>query len=279
MEDVRYQLNTLSLQERCASKSMWYWLRLVIGKLLPPSRNLHKWNSDLGVLILCYDVLGRILDKIINDKDYSLVFRVFELMKWVSEDPSYVTGGEPKYPQELFSAVDLLFLQFLGQRATTLCSKISPNSFLSSILLVVVIIVTVVIIMIILIVVVVAIVGVVIVVAIFGVVVVFDGWAYAFHQDKASLVRVPVENVTLSFSAHLLRENTDSVRSNQRMREISLGTIVPIGIVGSLPMVALVLPGGRFPDLFGDDAGISFNDLIMIGILYVVSKGNLILLP
>ncbi|GJU56593.1 hypothetical protein Tco_1230307 [Tanacetum coccineum] len=26
-------------------------------------------------------------------------------MKWVSEDPSYVTGGEPEYPQELFSAV------------------------------------------------------------------------------------------------------------------------------------------------------------------------------
>nr|GFB74826.1 hypothetical protein [Tanacetum cinerariifolium] len=43
------------------------------------------------------------------------------------------------------------------------------------------------------------------------------GWAYAFHQDKASLVRVPVENVTLSSSAHLLRENTDSVCSNQQM--------------------------------------------------------------
>nr|GEY49563.1 hypothetical protein [Tanacetum cinerariifolium] len=36
------------------------------------------------------------------------------------------------------------------------------------------------------------------------------GWAYAFHQDKASLVRVPVANVTLSYLAHLLRENTDS---------------------------------------------------------------------
>ncbi|GJV56138.1 hypothetical protein Tco_1457143 [Tanacetum coccineum] len=35
------------------------------------------------------------------------------------------------------------------------------------------------------------------------------GWAYAFHQDKASSVRVPVENVTLFSSAHLLRENTD----------------------------------------------------------------------
>ncbi|GJU65047.1 hypothetical protein Tco_1246882 [Tanacetum coccineum] len=92
-------------------------------------------------------------------------------MKWVSEDPSYVTGGEPEYPQELFSAVDLLFLQFLGasctQRKVSMVSfgRISPNSFLSSILLVVVIIVTVVIVMI---VVVVAIVGVVIVVAIFG---------------------------------------------------------------------------------------------------------------
>nr|GEY03652.1 hypothetical protein [Tanacetum cinerariifolium] len=36
------------------------------------------------------------------------------------------------------------------------------------------------------------------------------GWAYAFHQDKASLVRVQVANVTLSSSAHLLCENIDS---------------------------------------------------------------------
>nr|GEX17053.1 hypothetical protein [Tanacetum cinerariifolium] len=36
------------------------------------------------------------------------------------------------------------------------------------------------------------------------------GWAYAFHQDKASLVIVPVANVTLSSLAHLLRENTNS---------------------------------------------------------------------
>ncbi|GJU29585.1 hypothetical protein Tco_1173174 [Tanacetum coccineum] len=138
--------------------------------------------------------------------------------------------------------------------------RISPNSFLSSILLLVVV-------MVILVVIVVAIVEVVIVVAIigvvveimiiveitiFGIVVVVSGvpsiiklsfaisgflhritlyqtikfifhfldlgWAYAFHQDKASSVRVPVSNVTLSSSAHLLRENTDSVGSNQRMR-------------------------------------------------------------
>ncbi|GJS94018.1 RNA-directed DNA polymerase, eukaryota [Tanacetum coccineum] len=164
-------------------------------------------------------------------------------MKWVSEDPSYVTGGEPEYPQELFSAVDLLFLQFLvrsptldsanscvmqgascTQRKVSMVSfsRISPNNFLSSILLVVVIIVTVVIVMVILIVVVFAIVGVVIVVAIFGV------WAYAFHQDKASLVRVPVVNVTLSSSAHLLRENTDSFPLFAT--GISLGPVFLLGL-------------------------------------------------
>ncbi|GJV38620.1 hypothetical protein Tco_1411097 [Tanacetum coccineum] len=62
------------------------------------------------------------------------------------------------------------------QRKVSMLSfgRISPNSFLSSILLVVVIIVTVVIVVVILIVVVVVIVGVVIVVAIFGIVVVVD---------------------------------------------------------------------------------------------------------
>ncbi|GJW94688.1 hypothetical protein Tco_0174360 [Tanacetum coccineum] len=44
------------------------------------------------------------------------------------------------------------------------------------------------------------------------------GWAYAFHQDKASSVRVPIANVTLFSSAQLLRENTNLVCSNQRMR-------------------------------------------------------------
>ncbi|GJT00278.1 hypothetical protein Tco_0821447 [Tanacetum coccineum] len=39
-------------------------------------------------------------------------------------------------------------------------------------------------------------------------------WAYAFHQDKASSIKVPLANVTLFSSAYLLRENTDSVRSN-----------------------------------------------------------------
>nr|GFB30002.1 hypothetical protein [Tanacetum cinerariifolium] len=108
------------------------------------------------------------------------------------------------------------------------CS-ISSDSFLPSILLVVVITVTavVVVVTVILVIVVIAIVGVVIVVVIIGIVVVVDGvssilklsfviigWAYAFHQDKASSVRVPVANVTLFSSAQLLQENTDSIRSN-----------------------------------------------------------------
>nr|GEV07916.1 hypothetical protein [Tanacetum cinerariifolium] len=42
-----------------------------------------------------------------------------------------------------------------------------------------------------------------------------------FHQDKASSVRVPVANFTLQTSVQLLWENTDSVRSNQRMSPTS----------------------------------------------------------
>ncbi|GJR01864.1 hypothetical protein Tco_0524848 [Tanacetum coccineum] len=78
---------------------------------------------------------------------------------------------------------------------------ISPDSFLPSIMLLVVIIVAVVI----------------VVVTIVLVVVVGEGWANEFHQDKASSVRVLVANFTLQSSVQFLRENTDSVRSNQRM--------------------------------------------------------------
>ncbi|GJR72756.1 hypothetical protein Tco_0085121 [Tanacetum coccineum] len=92
--------------------------------------------------------------------------------------------------------------------------SISSDSFLPSILLLVVIIVMVVIVVVILIVIVVAIVGVVVVVvgvsSILKLSFVIIGLAYAFHQDKASSVRVLVANVTLSSLAHLLRENTDS---------------------------------------------------------------------
>ncbi|GJZ44821.1 hypothetical protein Tco_0592417 [Tanacetum coccineum] len=91
--------------------------------------------------------------------------------------------------------------------------SISPKGFLPSILLLVVIIVAVAIVTVVLVVVVV--VGVSVIIKLSFVII---GWAYASHQDKASLVRVPVANVTLFSSAQLLRENTDSVRSNHRMR-------------------------------------------------------------
>ncbi|GJV54222.1 hypothetical protein Tco_1449963 [Tanacetum coccineum] len=43
-------------------------------------------------------------------------------------------------------------------------------------------------------------------------------WANEFHQDKASSVRVSLANFTLQSSIQLLQENTNSVRSNQRIR-------------------------------------------------------------
>ncbi|GJX75301.1 hypothetical protein Tco_0313896 [Tanacetum coccineum] len=96
-------------------------------------------------------------------------------------------SDELEYPQELFSAVDLLSLQFLGNFVHQgrfpwyLLGGISPNRFLSSILLVVVIIITVVIVVVILVVVIFAIVEVVIIVVVFGVVVVVvDGVSLIF---------------------------------------------------------------------------------------------------
>ncbi|GKE22920.1 hypothetical protein Tco_1434432 [Tanacetum coccineum] len=219
-------------------------------------------------------------------------------MKWVSDDPSYVTGGEPKYPQELFSAVDLLSLQFLV--SMVFFGRISPNRFLSSILLVMVIIVAVVIVMVIWVVIfvdmivgvviVVAIIGVVVFVTIIGIVVVIGivvggggvpsiiklsfviiGWAYAFHQDKASSVKVPVANVTLFSSAHLLRENTDSVRSNQRMR-ISLGLVFLLGLL-ALAMAAVYASRAAVKSAISCRmaskvmAGVSDVDVLLGGIL------------
>ncbi|GJT55026.1 hypothetical protein Tco_0990080 [Tanacetum coccineum] len=51
------------------------------------------------------------------------------------------------------------------------------------------------------------------------------GWAYAFHQDKASSVKVPVANVTLFSSAHLLRENTDSAFSRNGVPHDSVASL------------------------------------------------------
>ncbi|GJX84280.1 hypothetical protein Tco_0335054 [Tanacetum coccineum] len=125
---------------------------------------------------------------------------------------------------------------------------IIPEGFLTPILLLVVIIVTVVIVAVILvIVVVVAIVGVVIVVAVIGVVVVVGGWAYAFHQDKASSVRVPVANVTLFSSAHLLREALQVRDTGCRLFLVAgplflqfLGASCIQRTVSSIPIVGLI---------------------------------------
>ncbi|GJT15089.1 hypothetical protein Tco_0873795 [Tanacetum coccineum] len=42
-------------------------------------------------------------------------------------------------------------------------------------------------------------------------------WAKEFYQDRASSVKVPVANFTLQSLVQLLWENTDLVRSNQRI--------------------------------------------------------------
>nr|GEV70832.1 putative ribonuclease H-like domain-containing protein [Tanacetum cinerariifolium] len=71
------------------------------------------------------------------------------------------------------------------------------------------------------------------------------GLAYAFHQDNASLVRVPVANVTLSSSAHLLHENTNSVLDDKLgyplmiiSKDEYLTQLVPRGLV-LLPVVVV----------------------------------------
>ncbi|GJY93611.1 hypothetical protein Tco_0509393 [Tanacetum coccineum] len=114
--------------------------------------------------------------------------------------------------------------------------QLSPERFLASILLLVVIIVTVVIGIVIMIVVVdvgyvdasrqkfgarlVVKFPSILIVILIGLFIPIS-WALCIHQGHGISVRVPVANVTLSSSAHLLQENTDSVRSNQWMRSIA----------------------------------------------------------
>ncbi|GJS75558.1 reverse transcriptase domain-containing protein [Tanacetum coccineum] len=101
---------------------------------------------------------------------------------------------------------------------------------------------------------------------------VFHGWAYAFHQDKASLVRVPVANVTLTSLAHLLRENTDSVRSNQRMRN-SLYQCFLLGLSAFAMVVACASRAAIIPSVMSCwmaanvMAGVSDVDVLLGGIL------------
>nr|GEY43329.1 hypothetical protein [Tanacetum cinerariifolium] len=114
--------------------------------------------------------------------------------------------------------------------------SIGPGGFLPSILLLVVIVVAVVI-------VVVAVILVVVVVSsIVKLSFVITGWANEFHLDKASSVRVLVANFTLQSSVQLLRENTDSVRSNQRMSPTA-------------PSAPLKLKGSNYGNNTGDGGG------------------------
>ncbi|GJS06617.1 hypothetical protein Tco_0363413 [Tanacetum coccineum] len=151
-----------------------------------------------------------------------------------------------------------------GMRSIISTVSISLEGFLPSILLLVMIIIAVVIVAVILVVVVVAIVGVVIVVMIIGSLaqncaLVSDPlasglcWEYAFHQDKASSVRVPVANVTLFSLAQLLLENTHSVR-------ISVGPVFLLGLsafamAATCASRAATIPssGDDVVDLIGDE--------------------------
>ncbi|GJW01127.1 hypothetical protein Tco_1556378 [Tanacetum coccineum] len=95
--------------------------------------------------------------KVINDMDSSLVFGVFKLMKWVSEYPSYITDGEHEYPRELFIVLGQMTYPVASLTPDSIRSymmqgapftqgmipsipiggSISPEGFLSSILLLV----------------------------------------------------------------------------------------------------------------------------------------------
>ncbi|GKC81493.1 hypothetical protein Tco_1137210 [Tanacetum coccineum] len=107
-------------------------------------------------------------------------------------------------------------LKVLGEMAHLVSDSIRPEGFLSSVLLWLVIIVGVV---------GVSVTVVVVIESSFVVKLSFvitsywhRSWAKEIHQNRASSVKVPVSNFTLQSSVQLLRENTDSVRSNQRIR-------------------------------------------------------------
>ncbi|GKB19801.1 hypothetical protein Tco_0853724 [Tanacetum coccineum] len=68
-----------------------------------------------------------------------------------------------------------------------------------------------------------------------------SGVWYNSTKDRALSVKVPVANVTLFSSAQLLRENTDSVRSNQRMRNFSRSGVPDVITTRALALMQLVL--------------------------------------
>ncbi|GJV78170.1 hypothetical protein Tco_1509754 [Tanacetum coccineum] len=87
-------------------------------------------------------------------------------------------------------------------------------------------------------------------------------WACAFHQDKASSVKVPVANVTLFSSAHLLRENTDSVRVPVRL--LGLLALAMAAVCASMAVVRLAISCRMASKVM---AGVSDVGVLLGGIL------------
>ncbi|GJR50063.1 hypothetical protein Tco_1400584 [Tanacetum coccineum] len=97
--------------------------------------------------------------------------------------------------------------------------------------------------------------------------------AYEFYQDRASSVKVPVANVTLFSSAQLLRENTDSVRSNKRMRSSSEVRVYLYRLLALAIDAACAFRAEEMPSLISCwmaakvMAGVSDVDILLGGIL------------
>ncbi|GKC94869.1 hypothetical protein Tco_1160311, partial [Tanacetum coccineum] len=96
-------------------------------------------------------------------------------------------------------------------------------------------------------------------------------WACAFHQDKASSVKVPVANVTISSSAHLLRENTDLFPLFAT--GISLGSVFLLELLEVALAEAYAFRAKEMPSLLSCQmaskvmTGVSDVDVLLGGIL------------
>ncbi|GJT08971.1 putative reverse transcriptase domain-containing protein [Tanacetum coccineum] len=189
-------------------------LQMLIDKKSHHLVNSDKWAVPAFLKELIYRVLGL--------QVFFLELDRFEILLGEWEE-----GQGASCTQRIGSNIPMVF---------SWGSSIGPKGFLPSILLLVVIIVVVVIVVVTVVLVVVVVEGFEAVIfpsillgnppmkasmsfSVFGIMFrhkIANSWnllmfGYAFHQDKASSVRVPVANVTLFSLAHLLQENTNSV--------------------------------------------------------------------
>ncbi|GJT70940.1 hypothetical protein Tco_1030226 [Tanacetum coccineum] len=110
------------------------------------------------------------------------------------------------------------------------------------------------------------------------------GWAYAFHQDKASSVKVPVAIVTLFSSAHLLRENTylfPVSATGVPVHPKDLPDLLSVGFLNDIfPEIRITIPthkDSRFIDLTSDEDPIDEDRDTRVGDLEVsVSLGEIL---